>query len=92
MKKGLAIIMSLMLGLLCVGCSSGQTQEKTEETTQPQNEAEAADTEDVSEPEAKEIKVGVSFMTLNSPFFEAMQKGVEEEAKAAGVEVFRMPS
>lgn len=33
------------------------------------------------------IKVGVTFMTLNSPFFEAMQRGVKEEAEKTGVEV-----
>lgn len=33
------------------------------------------------------IRVGVTFMTLNSPFFEAMQRGVKEEAEKAGVEV-----
>lgn len=89
MKKSIAIIMSLILVLLCVGCSSGQAESTSDENAQPQNETavEQSNTENANEQESKEITVGVSFMTLNSPFFEAMQKGVEEEAKAAGIEV-----
>ncbi len=33
------------------------------------------------------MKVGVTFMTLNSPFFEAMERGVKEEGMASDVEI-----
>lgn len=35
----------------------------------------------------KGFTIGVTFMTLNSPFFEAMKRGLEEEAESLGVTV-----
>jgi ribose transport system substrate-binding protein len=35
--------------------------------------------------EEKQVTIGVSFMTLNSPFFVAINRGLASEAKAAGV-------
>lgn len=89
MKKGIAIIMSWILVLMCMGCSSGQAEKPLDDNAQQQTQekAEETNTENAGGQEAEKITVGVSFMTLNSPFFEAMQKGVEEEAKAAGIEV-----
>lgn len=37
--------------------------------------------------EPEEITIGVTYMTLNSPFFEAMQRGIQEEADKNGINV-----
>lgn len=74
MKKALSII--LVLAMIFALCACGA---KKAETAAP---VEAPATE-----ETKEITLGVTFMTLNSPFFEAMQRGVVEAAEAAGVKV-----
>ncbi|MCF6136217.1 ribose ABC transporter substrate-binding protein RbsB [Pseudalkalibacillus berkeleyi] len=39
------------------------------------------------ETDLEDIKVGLSVSTLNNPFFVSIQKGVQEEAKAQGMEV-----
>lgn len=39
------------------------------------------------ETDLEEIKLGLSVSTLNNPFFVSMKNGVEEEAKAMGMEV-----
>ena len=74
MKKALSII--LVLAMIFALCACGA---KKAETAAP---VEAPATE-----ETKEITLGVTFMTLNSPFFEAMKRGVDEAAAAAGVKV-----
>lgn len=38
-------------------------------------------------PSQKQIVIGVSLMTLNSPYFEAMKRGLEEEAAAKNIKV-----
>lgn len=42
---------------------------------------------DEKEVSKESYTIGATFMTLNSPFFEAMERGVEEAADEAGVEV-----
>lgn len=75
MKKVLSVI--LVLVMLFALCACGA---KPAATPAPA-EAPAA------EPAPEKISLGVTFMTLNSPFFEAMQRGVVEAAEAAGVDV-----
>ena len=75
MKKMLAIVMSLVLVLLLGACS---TEGNPSSSSNPSSDSSSSQAE-------KEITVGVTFMTLNSPFFEAMQRGVQEEADKSGV-------
>lgn len=87
MKKKLSVVISLVsaLAMLCTACSA-QTGEQAQDSTQ-QEETQAEDSSEKEETASGDISIGVSFMTLNSPFFEAMQRGVEEEAEALGVDV-----
>lgn len=75
MKKILAIVMSLVLVLLLGACS---TEGNPSSSSNPSSDNSSNQAE-------KEITIGVTFMTLNSPFFEAMQRGVQEEADKSGV-------
>lgn len=70
MKKIMAIVLALVLVLSFAACSTGG------ENSSGGGDESGSD---------KQITVGVTFMTLNSPFFEAMQRGVKEEADKQGV-------
>lgn len=73
----LVFIVVVAVGL--VGCGN---------TSQPANNTGKEPSQN-NEPEQKqdEIVLGVSLMTLNSPYFEAMKRGLEEEAEAKGVKL-----
>lgn len=72
MKKMIAVILVLALTIALTACSTGGES--------------GADTTAAPDASGEKITVGVSLMTLNSPFFEAMQRGVQEEADSSGVE------
>lgn len=82
MKKTLALLLAMVMVFAL--CACGKTAAPAEApAAAPADEAPAA----APVEEAKDITIGVTFMTLNSPFFEAMQRGVQEAADAAGVKV-----
>lgn len=77
MKKIMAVMLALVLVLSFAACSTGgDTSSGGSSTAGDQSSSGGSD---------KKITVGVTFMTLNSPFFEAMQRGVKEEADKQGV-------
>ena len=79
------LALTLMVAVFCTACSVQNSTETQEEVQQ--EEIQNNDLTIEEETETSDITIGVSFMTLNSPFFEAMQRGVEEQAEASGVEV-----
>lgn len=77
MKKIMAVMLALVLVLSFAACSTGGDNSSGGSST--------AGDQSSSGGSDKQITVGVTFMTLNSPFFEAMQRGVKEEADKQGV-------
>ena len=80
MKKMLAVLLALVLVLSFAACSTGGDTSSAGSDKPSSSDGSSGSSGD-------KITVGVTFMTLNSPFFEAMQRGVKEEAEKAGVEV-----
>ena len=93
MKKTLSMILAAALMVSMVGCSG--TKNTTAETTKPQTEAvsqgdtaeadttKAMEAKDTSEP----LKVGLSFVSLNFPYFVRMYEQFMDEAKQNGWDV-----
>lgn len=79
MKKLVAAILCVVLCFALVACTAAPEPKETGNANEPSGN-------ETMEPE-KTITIGVTFMTLNSPFFEAMQRGVKEAAEANGIEV-----
>ena len=88
MKKLVAI---LLVFVLCISAAACVPQAKPVEPAVDAPQAQQPEDQPAQEPqepaEEKTITIGATFMTLNSPFFEAMQRGVKEAAAAANVEV-----
>ena len=76
MKKWIAAILAMVMIFSFAGCSTDGGQSS------------AGGSSAASSGESnKQLTIGVTFMTLNSPFFEAMQRGLEEEADKNNVKV-----
>jgi len=80
-KKILTVLMTAVMVVSMAACGAN--------TPEPATEAPAAETPAADEPtaEAGSIKIGASFYSLAFEYFQSMQAGVEEEAKAQGVEL-----
>lgn len=75
MKKGLALLLTLVLCLSLTACGGSKTAE-TEKTEEP------AKTEESSGTEKKTLTIALLPKTLSNPYFVAMQKFAEETAAA----------
>ncbi len=94
MKKALTILTAALLIFALAACGGAASSAAPAASAAPAPVASSAAPAPVassaapadSAPAAGNYTIGVTFMTLNSPFFEAMQRGVLEEADALGVE------
>ena len=91
-KRTLSMILAAALMVSLAGC--GGTPKNSEETTKAQTEAaggtkaEAADTTEASSKETSEpLKVGLSFVSLNFPYFVRMYEQFMSEADKNGWDV-----
>ena len=95
-KKILAVLMATaMVATLLAGCGSQPAETPAEEPAVEAEEPaaeeplaeEQADEEPAGEEATGNIKIGASFYSLAFEYFQSMHAGVEEEAKAQGVEL-----
>lgn len=75
MKKGLALLLTLVLCLSLTACGGSKTAE-------PEKTEEPAKTEESSGTEKKTLTIALLPKTLSNPYFVAMQKFAEETAAA----------
>ena len=100
-KRVLAMVLAAVMAFSMAGCSSSSSQEqasKTEETAE-QSEAKqpeasavgdtssAGETEASAAPSAEGIKIGLTFLNLDNPFFVAFKASIEAACQEAGVEL-----
>lgn len=77
-KTVLISVFVLLVAVSLAACGNTQSLETNKDSNkQSENKTDQPD----------EIVLGVSLMTLNSPYFEAMKRGLEEEALAKGVKL-----
>lgn len=84
MKKILVILLAMMVFLSLAACGSNTKQPADNDNIA---QTSSSDTSAVTQESDNTYTIGVTFMTLNSPFFEAMQRGLKEEADKNGIEV-----
>lgn len=92
MKKFIMMLLAVIVCLSFAGCKSATDEPAGTGEATPSSDTNASDSEDqksedTEEPNDDTYTIGVSFMTLNSPFFEAMKRGLEEEAEKSGIEL-----
>lgn len=87
MKKLLALLLVVILGVaIFSGCSQKDTGSTT--STKSNEDTEKKDTTDKdtssNQPEEKHYKFGATYMTLNNPFFVALNNGIKDVVEAKG--------
>ncbi len=86
MKKALSILTASLLVFALAACGGAASSAPPASASSAAAPAASSSAPASSAPSTNDYTIGVTFMTLNSPFFEAMQRGVQEEADTLGVE------